>query len=95
MKRSHDDLIHKVADLLGVDEVKLRDFKNSKVTEEDIDKFGRLTELKASADISKAKTFFDTRDNTSYILPRVRQKLDVALRDFMINNRFDAFKQQI
>lgn len=84
MKRAKDDLIHRVSIVLGVDEDKLREFKLGKITEADIDKFGRLTALKLSADISKAKEYFDSKDGVSYPTPRVRQKLDKALRDFII-----------
>ena len=89
MKRAADSLIHRVSEALGVDENKLREFKKSKVTDIDIDKFGRLTALKSSADISKAKAYFDTKDGKSYPIPRVRQKLDAALRAFIINNVFE------
>ena len=75
-----------ISEALGVDESKLREFKQSKVSETDIDKFSRLTALKATADISKAKAFFDLKDSTSYPIPRVRQKLDKVLRDYIIND---------
>lgn len=86
IQRAKDDLIHRVASSLGVDEDKLRELKKSKVTDLDIDKFGRLKALKSTADINKAKEFFDTKDHKSYPIPRVRQKLDKALRDFIIND---------
>ncbi len=86
MKRAKDDLIHRISVALGIDESKLREFKQSKITEADIDKFGRLTALKASADITKAKAYFDSKDGIAYPIPRVRQKLDKVLRDYIIND---------
>ncbi len=86
MQRAKDDLIHRVATALGVDENGLRSFMQSQVTEENIDTFGKFTALKASVDIDKAKAYFEYKDKTSYRLPRVRQKLDKALRDFIINS---------
>ena len=86
MKRAKDDLIHRISVALGIAEDKLREFKQSKVTEADIDKFGRLTALKATADISKAKAYFDLKDGAAYPIPRVRQKLDKVLRDYIIND---------
>lgn len=88
MQRAKDDIIHQVAASLGVDEDKLREFKKSKVTEEDIDKFGRFTELKASANITIAKSFFEKRDGKTYPIPRIRQKIDAILRNFIINDIF-------
>ena len=88
MQKSKDDIIHQVAETLGVDEDQLREFKRSKVTEDDIDRLGRFTTLKATADITKAKAFFDQRDNCDNKIPRVRQKIDVSLRNFIINDIF-------
>ena len=62
--------------------------KRSKVTEDDIDKLGRFTTLKATADINKAKAYFDHRDGCDNKTPRVRQKLVVCLRNFIINDVF-------
>ena len=88
MQKAKDDVIHQVAETFGIDELQLRDFKRSKVTEDDIDKLGRFTTLKSTADISKAKAYFDHRDGCDNKLPRVRQKLDVCLRNFIINDVF-------
>lgn len=88
MQKEKDDIIRQVAAALGVDEDKLRDFKKSKVTAEDIDKFGRFTALKSSADISIAKEYFEKQDNCTYPIPRIRQKLDATLRSFIINDIF-------
>lgn len=86
MQRAKEDLIHRISEALGVEESKLREFKHSKISETDIDKFGRLTALKSTVDISKAKAFFDSKDGTSYPIPRVRQRLDKVLRDFIIDD---------
>ena len=88
MQRAKDDIIRQVASSLGVDEAKLREFKKSKITEEDIDKLGRFTALKASADLVKAKAFFESKEGHALPIPRVRQRIDAALRNFIINDIF-------
>jgi type I restriction enzyme R subunit len=88
MQREKDDIIHQVAVALGVDEEQLREFKKEHISEADIDKFGRFTALKASADISVAKTYFEKRDGKTYITPRVRQQLDASLRNFILYDIF-------
>ena len=89
MQREKDDMIRQVVSCLGVDERKLREFKKSKITEEDIDKFGRFAALKASADINVAKAYFEKRDGKTYPIPRVRQKIDATLRNYIINDVFE------
>lgn len=88
MQRAKEDVIHKVAEALGIDESMLRDFKRSKVTADDIDQFGRFTALKGTADLVKAKAYFEARDQRTYPAPRVHQKLDKMLREFLINDVF-------
>lgn len=88
MQREKDDIIHQVAVSLGIDEDKLREFKKSKISEADIDRFGKFSDLKDSADISTAKAYFEKRDNCTYIPPRIRQLLDKTLRDFILHDIF-------
>ena len=88
MQQAKDDAIHKVAEALGVNEDSLREFKRSKVTAEDIDRFGRFSALKATADLTKAKAYLEERDRCTYPIPRVRQKMDKMLREFIINDVF-------
>lgn len=88
MQREKDDIIHQVAVALGVDEEQLREFKKVHITEADIDKFGKFTALKSSADITVAKGYFEKRDNCTYITPRVRQQLDASLRNFILYDIF-------
>ena len=88
MQREKDDIIHQVSVALGVDEEQLREFKKVHIAEADIDRFGKFTALKASADISVAKAYFEKRDNCTYITPRVRQQLDASLRNFILYDIF-------
>ena len=64
-------------------------WNTAKITEEDIDKFGRFAALKASADINVAKAYFEKRDGKTYPIPRVRQKIDATLRNYIINDVFE------
>ena len=57
---------------------------NLKLTEENINEFGRLDELKKTVDKEKAKAFFEEREKTKLIPPKVNMKTDRMLRTFII-----------
>ena len=59
--QAKDDQIHRMAEILGLYEEKLRDMMGMKLTEADINEFGRFDELKKTVDRKKAKEFFEKK----------------------------------
>lgn len=63
-----------------------------RVTEMNINEFGRFDVLKATIDKAKAKFCFESLEVTKIIPPKVNMKVDKLLRDFIINGGFDLEK---
>lgn len=89
MTKAKDDQIHRIAVVLGLDEDKLRVMMTLKVTDANINEFGRFDALKATADKGKAKEYFEKVEGTKIIPPKVPMKIDKLLRDFILSGGFD------
>lgn len=89
LSKAKDDQIHRVADVLGIDEGMLRDMMALHITEANINEYGRFDALKATADKQKARDYFESVENTKIIPPKVPVKIDKLLRDFIIAGGFD------
>lgn len=88
MMRAKDDQIHRFADAFGLDEDMLRKMMSVKVDEANINEFGRLDKLKATADLDKAKAFF----GGDLSLPMVNIRLNKMLREFIISGGYEVNK---
>ena len=89
MEQAKNDQIHRCATIFGLDENMLRRLMANHITEANIDEFGRFTVLKDTADISKAKDYFERAGGEMLITPKVKVKLDRLLRNFVLNGGFD------
>lgn len=87
--KAKDDQIHQLAVLFGLNEGKLRSIMELKVTEANINEFGRFDELKDSVDKAKAKAYFEKIEKDSIPLFKVNMKADQLLRKFIIDGGFD------
>lgn len=87
--RSKDDRIHRLAGLLGLDEDKLRELMDQRVTERNINEFGRFESLKATVDKARAKAFFEKRGGRTLLPPKVNMEADKLLREFILKGGFD------
>lgn len=92
--KAKGDQIQAVVTALGVDEAKLRKMMALKVTEANINEFGRFDELKNTADRQKARKYFEMLEGKPVIPPRVPQKIDALLRKFILSGGFGIGKQQ-
>lgn len=88
MMRAKDDQIHRFADAFGLDEDMLRKMMSVKVDEANINEFGRLDKLKATADLDKAKAFF----GGDLPLPMVNIRLNKMLREFILSGGYEVNK---
>lgn len=81
--------IHEFCNALGYDEEKLRKIMKSIVTENNIDEFGRFTELSDTINIEKATNYFEKVDGFKSPPLKVYQKSQKLLRQFILSNGFD------
>lgn len=82
--KAKDDQIHRFAVMIGVNEDKLRNMMDLKLTEANINEFGRLDELKKSIDKSKAKEYFEQKEGIKLNPPKVNIRIDKILREFIL-----------
>jgi len=88
--RAKNDQIHRVAEILGIDEAKLRNIMSLRVTDMNINEFGRFDALKATMDKKKCKAYFEAIEGHTIIPPKVPMKVDKLLRDFILSGGFDV-----
>lgn len=89
MTSAKNDQLHRFAEALGVDETMLRDFMQLRVTEANINEFGRLDKLKATVNRDRAKTFLEALEGTTIKLFQINMKVDQVLRKFILEGGFD------
>jgi len=87
--RAKANQIHNLAVALGLDEAKLKNFMALKVTETNINEFGRFEELKSTVNKETAKTHFEAVEKTSIPIFKVNIKVDKLLREFIILGGFE------
>ena len=89
MTRAKNDQIHRFSTSIGVDEAMLRSFMQLKVTEANINEFGRFDKLKATVDKATAKTFLESLEGAVIKPFQVNMKVDQILRKFILEGGFD------
>lgn len=89
MTRAKNDQIRKFATAIGVDETMLRKLMQLKLTEANINEFGRFDKLKATVDRTTAKAFLETLEGTTIKPFQINMKLDQVLRRFILEGGFD------
>lgn len=84
------DLIQLIKDTaIGVDETILRSFMQSKITEANINEFGKFDTLKATVDTEKAKTVLEMIEGKPIKKFQINMKIDQMLRRFILEGGFD------
>ena len=89
MTSAKNDQIHRFATAIGVDETMLRSFMQSKITEDNINEFGKFDTLKATVDTEKAKTFLEMIEGKPIKKFQINMKIDQMLRRFILEGGFD------
>ena len=88
MTKAKDDQIHRLAATFGLDEEKLRNLMSLKITESNINEFGRFDALKSTVDKKLAKAYFEKIEGKPIIPPKVPMKIDKLLREFILSGGF-------
>ena len=81
--------VRALVDALGIDEGKLRKLMASHVSEANINEFGSFESLKKTADLKKAKAYFERREGKPVAPFKVSIMLDKLLREFVLTGGFD------
>ena len=89
MTSAKNDQIHRFATAIGVDETILRSFMQSKITEANINEFGKFDTLKATVDTERAKTFLEMIEGKPIKKFQINMKIDQMLRRFILEGGFD------
>ena len=88
-QRGKNGQVISLVEATGVDRELLEKLMKEHVTTENIDAYGRYSELLESADTEKAKAFLEKRGGKKLESWRVSVKLDELLRGFILNGGFD------
>ncbi len=89
MTSAKNDQIHRFAVTIGVDEILLRNFMQLKVTEANINEFGRFDSLKQTVDVTLATAYFERNSDEPVKAFKVPMMIDQLLRQFIFEGGFD------
>lgn len=80
--------LDKITEILGLDRQKLVEIMQVRVTEANINEFGRLDALIATVDKAKAKAYFEALDKTKLSPVKLNMKMYSLVRDFILQGGF-------
>ncbi|MFT7034856.1 MAG: type I restriction enzyme R subunit [Cyclobacteriaceae bacterium] len=83
------DQIHKISQIFGLDETKLRAMIASGVTENNLNEFGRFDELKETINKAKAKEYIQKMEGKEVPQHKVNIKAQALLKQFVIEGGFE------
>jgi type I restriction enzyme R subunit len=86
--QAKNDQIHKLADVLGLDEKKLRTLMNLSVTTANINEYNRFNDLLDTVDKAKARAYFEKIEGSTIPQFKVNIKVDELLRNFVLSGDF-------
>lgn len=87
--RAKNDQIHQFSVLFELNEEKLRNMMGLKLTETNIDEFGRFTELIKTVNKAKAREYFEKNEQVKLNPPKVNIKMNKLLRSFILSGGFE------
>ena len=87
--KAKDDQVYRFAQAFGLDESKLRKIMTYRNTENNINEYGRLDEIKNSVDLKKASATIETLEGKKIPPFKVKMMMDQLLRSFILSGGFD------
>ncbi|MGL5254072.1 MAG: type I restriction endonuclease subunit R [Brevinema sp.] len=81
--------INRIVEAFGLDETKLRDMLDRNLTENNIDEFGRFTNLRDTVDKEKAKLYLDAKYQPNLSPFKINYKINEILRKFILTGIFE------
>ncbi|MDY4935958.1 MAG: HsdR family type I site-specific deoxyribonuclease [Candidatus Enteromonas sp.] len=88
-KAAKDNIVTKFADIFGLNEKLLQDLITIKPNGETINEFGRLDELKNTADFDKVIAYFSSKQGEQVSRYFANKEFDILLRKFILDGPFD------
>jgi type I restriction enzyme R subunit len=88
-EKAQSDRVHRVAEAFGLDEGLLRDMMALRLTEDNLNEFGRFSRLQATVDKVKARAFLERQRGESLSPKDVSIQVDAVLRRFFLESGFD------
>lgn len=87
--KAKNDQISNISQIFGLDEGKLRSMMNSRVTEANINEYGRFDELKSTVNKATAKKYFEKLEGKTIATFRINIKIHDLLQSFIISGGFE------
>ncbi|NEW81747.1 MAG: type I restriction endonuclease subunit R [Mariniphaga sp.] len=87
--RAKNAEIQHIAQLLGLDETKLRSMMNLGLNDTNINEYGRFDDLKNTVDRNKAKEYFEKLEGAPIPLFKINIRVHNLLQKFIINGGFE------
>lgn len=87
--QAKNEEIDAIVKYLGIDADKLMALMNTRITEANLNEYGRFDELKATIDKQKAKTYFESLEEQTIAPYKVNIKVADLLRNFIIQGGFE------
>ena len=81
--------IYQMVQIFGLDEAKLRDMMDSKITEANINEYGRFDDLKNTVDKGKAKAYLEKSEGQKMPPSKVNIGVHNLLKRYIINGGFE------
>lgn len=82
--------IAKISEIFGLDDKLLRELLKLRLTEANLNEYGRFNKLVESVDKAKAKNFFEKKDGASISTFVVNSKVFKMLQEFVLKGGFDV-----
>ena len=89
MTTEKDRRINRLAEVLGLNKALLQAMLNLQITEQNIDEFGRFSQLKQSVDQAKAKSYFEGINGETLSPFKVNIEVNKLLKQFILVGGFD------
>jgi len=81
--------IEQITTILGLDEKLLRELMKLRLTEANLNEFGRFDRLTASVDKAKAKAYFEKKEGVTISTFAANNRIFKLLQDFVLTGGFD------
>jgi type I restriction enzyme R subunit len=88
--KAKNDEIRKIVQAFGLDETKLRAMMAIRITETNINEYGRFDELKNTVNKANAKVYFEELENQTLPPFKINIKVHNLLQSFIISGGFDV-----
>lgn len=83
------DQLNYLAETFGLDKVLLHNMMNLRLTENNLNEYGRFTKLTESVDLKRAKVWFEDRLQKKLKPPEVHREKDKLLKAFILDGGFN------